>query len=85
MDMQEKENDKSTPKAEVKKTEKTPVPTEKKEEKKKFVRVAIEEDSEEDEEPKIEDVSNGKSANKPIESKFPLKNAKEIEKHNKEA
>lgn len=54
-----------------------------KEDKKKFVRVAIEEDSEEeDEEPKIEEVGAKKNF---IESKFPLKTAKQIEAHTREA
>jgi tetratricopeptide (TPR) repeat protein len=56
---------------------------EKKEGKKKFVRVAIEEDSEDDEEPTIEDVTSGQSD--PIVSKFPLSNPKEIEAHNRDA
>lgn len=54
-----------------------------KEDKKKFVRVAIDEDSEEeDEEPKIEETSASKAG---IKSKFPLKTAKEIEAHTREA
>lgn len=56
---------------------------EKKEDKKKFVRVAIEEDSEDEEEPTIEDATPGQTAS--IVSKFPLTNPKEIEAHNREA
>ena len=54
------------------------------EDKKKFVRVAIEEDSEEeDDEPKIEEV--GKENSSGIESIYPLRTAREIEAHNREA
>lgn len=64
-------------------------------EKTKFRRVAIEEDSdEEDEEPKIEEVgaaassagsTHSTSTSSSIDSKFPLKTAREIEEHTKEA
>lgn len=57
-----------------------------KEEKKKFVRVAIEEDEEDDEEPTITEVNAKKEeVVKTIASKFPLKNNKEIEAHTREA
>ena len=74
----------SEPKKEAAKKEEEPV----KEEKKKFVRVAIEEDSdEEEEEPKIEDVSENKQTKtvRTLKSKFPMKNQKEIDIHNREA
>lgn len=60
-------------------------------EKAKFRRVAIEEDSdEEDDEPKIEEVGAGESTqsasrSSSIESKFPLKTAREIEEHSRES
>jgi tetratricopeptide (TPR) repeat protein len=55
-------------------------------EKKKFVRVAIEEDSdEEDEEPTIEEVGANKLVSKKIDSKFPLTTKKDIEAHEREA
>ena len=58
----------------------------KKEEKKKFVRVAIEEDSdEEDEEPTIEEVGATKLVSKKIDSKFPLESKKAVDAHSRES
>ena len=59
----------------------------------KFKRVAIEEDSSEEEEPKIEETTQAPKNDdmdirkivKGIDSKFPLKTAKEIEAHTREA